>query len=189
MPRPGSVTSMRSAASFCCSSASRSSGCALVEQRFDLLLGLVERLAAARLGVAGQRRQRLHQRGQRAALAEEGGLGVGQLRLLVGSGDLLPRLADDRFQIGIHVVAYLGVSPNETGPGRPPKRSLRSLRGLHKPRQADADQAAEAGVSPIVDLTCSTMALKAGLSLTASSARTLRSSSISAFIRPFMNTL
>ena len=49
-----------------------------------------------------------------------------------------------------------------------------------------ADQAAAA---PSVDFTCSTMALNAGLSLTASSASTLRSRPMLAFSRPFMKTL
>ena len=51
---------------------------------------------------------------------------------------------------------------------------------------SSADQAAAA---PSVDFTCSTMALNAGLSLTASSASTLRSRPMLAFSRPFMKTL
>jgi hypothetical protein len=77
---------------------------AQAEQRFHLLLGLVQRLATARLGFAAQRRQRFHQPGERAGLAHERRLDVGQLRLLGHGGDPLAGLSDDRLKIGIHCV-------------------------------------------------------------------------------------
>ena len=183
-----------------------------VELRLDALLDLVERLATLGLLGPGQRSQSLEQRGQCTTLAQEGRLGICQPGLVGHGVKTGAGLFDQLLQIIHHCLRFLSRNMCRTAIGDRPKANGDRYSGtgsvrlsipvgdparcriplVFRPqdiRQCRSTAVPQAAAVPSVDLTCSTMALKAGLSLTASSARTLRSSAISAFSRPFMNTL
>ena len=76
---------------------------ALGQQRLDALLDLVERLAPFGLFGPHQLAQLPEQRGQRAGLAQKGGLGIGQGCFVPDRREAAARLFDQRVQIMLHV--------------------------------------------------------------------------------------
>ena len=151
------------------------------ERGFDALLRRVD--AAARLAplLGGQLAQPLEQIGERAGLAQKARLRLLQLRRIVDAAELLQCVADYFFQI-IHFYDY-----------RNEKRliNLASFRisaddPSRSPPYLDAAPASLAGK---LALACSANLANAAMSVTARSASTLRSTSIAARLRPFMNRL
>ena len=211
-PRPGSDTSSRSEASRWASRSARIASMRALSCASMRCLTWLSALPALGLLSSGQRSQSLEQRGQCATLAQEGRLGICQPGLVGHGVKTGAGLFDQLLQIIHHCLRFLSRNMCRTAIGDRPKANGDRYSGtgsvrlsipvgdparcriplVFRPqdiRQCRSTAVPQAAAVPSVDLTCSTMALKAGLSLTASSARTLRSSAISAFSRPFMNTL
>ena len=167
MPRPGSDTSSESAASCCASFASASAARRRSSASSTSHLDGID--ASAERGAFGSARlcERLHVLGNLARLAEVLRLGVLERRGILGRLEVGGRGGDDVLELDHW-------RDQESRKKREAVRASLSFAGF--------DQAREA-------LACSAIFVKAALSCTARSARTLRSMSIEAFFKPFMNTL
>src|SRR5690606_37928112 len=129
-----------------------------IEQRFNLLLELVDACALLTLAFWVQRSQPLEQRGQGALLAQKPGFCVLERARIVGLRELFFRLNDQIIDLGCHFLPF----QMQTEPHGAPFAD----------QNCSADQEARAA------LACWTTAAKPALSFTAISASTLRSSSV-----------
>jgi hypothetical protein len=178
--RPGRETSSASALSWACSSASCQRLAALVERRFDGLLGQVDGSPARLFLFDGKLGHALHQLGHATGLAQKLGLGVFQIG---GCGTVRKLLTRTFDQQSNSFICVLLEKKQGLVPFQSPSPCSLCASSYQNDSRSPGTQAAS------LALTCSTMLPKAALSCTARSASILRSISMAAFFRPLANWL
>jgi len=158
-------------------------GAARLKLGLDGGLGGIDRSSRLAPGFGIELAERLQSLRQRTTLAEIARLGLLELRAVCRGGEIGDRLLNQLIQV-FHVRALPGCNEARCfGVLRVEPNSEEKKGGQASFFRAAFDYAASLARA------CSAIAAKAGLSNTARSARTLRSTSIAAFFRPFMKVL